>query len=274
MGIARETATMKTITSAKEAVTAVTAVTAAATNDNNPQRETATMTAIAADVHNTVAGADTTAAAPAVYDMSRIIRIMLTMQSTVLTDYLAVFYTDTATAVTEGRLSPVIKLILDKGFGRHWTEINSLHSTLETEEAKLASIRNVIKYWNMNVLTKSAYEAAIRPAPEPKAPKAPRAVSGKVSTLKTLADRIAAISLSPDVALTDRAAYAKISNALTLANGADMYKTLMTMPKAAAIITAAETAIEAERVAAAEEAQRVADAEAQAMAAELLEMFN
>lgn len=236
------------------------------TTNNNTVATGATMKPIANEVHNAVA--------PALYDMSRVIATMMTMTSTTLTDYLAVFYADTAAAVAEGRLHPVIKLLLDKGFARHSTEHNSLHSTLETEEAKLASIRSVIKYWNMNVLTKSAYDAATRPAPEPKAPKAPRAAGGKGNTLRTLANRITAMSLSPDVDLTDRAAYAKIANALTLANGADLYKTLMTIPKAAAIIVAAEGAIETDRVAAAEEAQRVADIEAQAMAAELADMFG
>ena len=126
----------------------------------------------------------------------------------------------------------------------------------------------------MNVLTKSAYDAATRPAPEPKTPKAPRAAGGKANTLRTIADRISAMSLSPAVDLNDRAAYAKIANALTMTNGADLYKTLMAIPKAAAIIVAAETAIEADRVAAAVEAQRVADAEAEAMAAELADMFG
>jgi hypothetical protein len=252
------------------------AVVADATNNNevsalattNATDTGATMKTLTTDVHNAVA------APAAVYDMSCVIATMMTMSSTTLTDYLAMFYADTAQAVAEGRLHPVIKLLVDKGFARHFTEHNSLHSTIETEEGKLASIRNVIKYWNMSVLTKSAYEAATRPAPEPKAPKTPRAAGSKGNTLRTLADHIAAMSLSPAVDLNDRAAYAKIANALTLTNGADLYKTLMTIPKAAAIIVAAEAAIEAERVAAAEEAQRVADIEAQAMAAELLDMFN
>lgn len=244
-------------------------VIATATNNNNESTNSgATMKTIANEVHNAVA------ASPALYDMSRVIATMMTMSSTVLTDYLAMFYADTAQAVAEGRLHPLMKLFMDKGYARHWTEHNSLHSTLETEEAKLASIRSVIKYWNMNVLTKSAYEAATRPAPEPKAPKAPKAASSKANTLRTLADHIAAMSLSPDVELNDRAAYVKIADALSRPNGRTMYDTLMTLPKSAAIITAAEDAIEAERVAAAEEAQRLADIEAQAMVAELADMFG
>jgi hypothetical protein len=263
---------MKTITS-KNAAAAV----ATATNNNesttstNPQSETAIMknstTAVAAAINAPVAR-------PVAYDMSRVISTMMTMSSTILTDYLTMFYADTATAVTEGSLAPVVKLILDKGFARHWTEHNSTHSRIETETLKLASIREVIKYWNMNVLTKSAYEAATRPAPEPKPAKTPRAAGGASNVLKVLADRITSMSLSVEVELTDRAAYAKIANALSLTNGRAMYDTLMTLPKAAAIIVAAETAIEADKQTELAEAQRLADIEAQTMAAELADMFG
>lgn len=250
---------------------AIATVAADATNNNevstNATNTGATMKPLANEVHNAVA-------APALYDMSRVIATMMTMTSTILTDYLAIFYADTATAVTEGRLHPLMELLLNKGFARHWTEHNSLHSTFETEEGKLANIRNVIKYWNMNVLTKSAYEAATRPAPEPKAPKAPRTTGGNGNTLKVLAERITAMSLSVEVELNDRAAYAKIANALSLTNGRAMYDTLMSLPKAAAIITAAEAAIAHDKETAAAEAHRLADIEAQAMAAELADMFG
>lgn len=251
---------MKTITSTKE-------VAVSATN-NNPQSETITMK------NSTIAVAAAINARPAAYDMSRIIATMMTMESTVLTDYLAIFYADTAAAVVEGTLNPLIKLILDKGLARHWTEHNSTHSRIEGEALKLASIREVIKYWNINVLTKSAYDTATRPAPAPKETKTPRAAGGNNTALKTLADRITTMSLSVDVELSDRAAYAKIANALSLTNGRAMYDTLMTLPKAAAIIVAAENAIEADKQAAAIEAQRLADNEAQAMAAELADMFG
>ena len=258
---------MKAITSKDAAVAVATTTT---TNNDSNNVENATMKNSTNEVRNAI---NPTATAPVTaYDMSRVISTMMTMQSTVLTDYLTMFYADTAQAVVDGSLNPLIKLILDKGFARHWTEHNSTHSRIEDEAMKLASIREVIKYWNINVLTKSAYEAATRPAPEPKAPKAPR-VAGN-GTLKVLADRITAMSLSVEVELTDRAAYAKIANALSLTNGRAMYDTLMTLPKAAAIITAAETAIEADKEAAVAEAQRLADIEAQAMAAELADMFG
>ena len=250
---------MKPITS-KEA--------AAVTTTTTSNVETATMKNSTNEVRNAINPVAT------VYDMNRVIATMMTMQSTVLTDYLAMFYADTAQAVTEGSLAPVIKLLLDKGFARHWTEHNSTHSRIETEDKKLASIREVIRYWNMNVLTKSAYDTATRPAPEPKTAKTTRVAGSSNNTLKALADRITTMSLSADVELSDRAAYAKIANALSLTNGRAMYDTLMTLPKAAAIITAAEAAIANDKEAAAVEAQRLADIEAQAMAAELADMFG
>ena len=106
------------------------------------------------------------------YSLSPITATMQAMTSIILTDYLSAFYADTEQAVINGQLSPVLKLILDKGFARHWTEHNSTFSKLP-ESAKLDSIREAFKFWNVGVLTKSAYDNLF---------KAPAVTKGKNTT--------------------------------------------------------------------------------------------
>jgi len=288
MGIAQETATMKTSASAASA-------SASAASNNNEVITTTKGNAIMSNSENTIAAAVAIATAQAPiadlneakaavselvkqnhsFRLGAVAAVFARMTSIRLTDYLAVFYTATEVAVEAGQIENVVKLLLDKGGARFWTEHNNKHAQLSTEELKLASIREMLKYWSVGVLTVSAYDAATKPAPEPKAAKAPRATGvGSNNVLKTLAERITTMSNSVDVAIDDRVAYAKIANALTLTNGRAMYDTLMSLPKAAAIIVAAESAIVADKATAAAQAAATAQAEAEAMAMELTSLFG
>jgi hypothetical protein len=196
--------------------------------------ETVTTTA----TNDTVAPAEQTAPiAPAhimPYSLNPIMAVMSEMTSITLTDYLTAFYANTEAAVISGQLSPVLKLILDKGFARHWTEHNSTFSKLP-ESAKLNSIREAFKFWSVGVLTKSAYDNLF---------KTPAAVSsGKGSTVyKTLAARIITMSQSADVELTHRKHYQKVADNL-IKSGKTAYNAMLEIPTAAHIIKAAEAAI-------------------------------
>lgn len=174
------------------------------------------------------------------YSLNPIRATMSEMTSITLTDYLNAFYADTEQAVINGQLSPVLKLILDKGFARHWTEHNSTFSKIP-ESAKLDSIREAFKFWSVGVLTKSAYDNLF---------KTPAAGSGKGgnTSYKALADKITQLSLSPDVEIDDRKHYAKITANL-LKGGKMAYDKMLTLATPAAIIHAAEQAIIADKAA-------------------------
>lgn len=181
---------------------------------------------------------DNTAPAITPYSLNPITAVMQGMTSIVLTDYLTAFYADTEAAVISGQLSPVLKLILDKGFARHWTEHNSTFSKLP-ESAKLDSIREVFKYWNAGVLTKSAYDSLFKTSTA--------TAGGKSSNVyKTLAARIITMSQSVDVEFSHRKHYQKVSDNLTK-GGKTAYDAMLAIPTAAYIIKAAEEAILADK---------------------------
>jgi hypothetical protein len=168
------------------------------------------------------------------YSLNPITAVMQAMTSITLTDYLTAFYADTEVAVIRGQLSPVLKLILDKGFARHWTEHNSTFSKLP-DSAKLASIREAFKYWNVGVLTKSAYDSLFKTAAT--------STSGKSTNgYKALAARIITMSQSVDVELSHRKHYQKVADNL-LKSGKAAYEAMLAIPTAALIIKAAEEAI-------------------------------
>jgi hypothetical protein len=92
-----------------------------------------------------------------------------------------------------------------------------------------------------------------------------------------LAAKVSELSLSPDVELAARPAYAKIAESLNSDNAKALYDKLMTFEKAAVIIRTAEAAVAAEAAAAEAEAARlaaIAEAEAEAAAAEIEAMFE
>jgi type III secretion system FlhB-like substrate exporter len=202
--------------------------------------ESAAVVTPVVSMDNTAPAEQTAITAPAhvmPYSLTPITAVMQAMTSVTLTDYLTAFYADTEAAVIKGQLSPVLKLILDKGFARHWTEHNSTFSKLP-DSAKLASIREAFKYWNVGVLTKSAYDSLF---------KAPAVVSsGKGSSVyKTLAARIITMSQSVDVELSHRKHYQKVADNL-LKSGKAAYDAMLAIPTAAHIIKAAEDAIRAD----------------------------
>ena len=172
---------------------------------------------------------------PEPYSLTPITATMQGMTSITLTDYLTAFYADTEAAVIKGSLSPVLKLILDKGFARHWTEHNSTFSKLP-ESAKLASIREAFKFWSVGVLTKSAYDAMF------KAPTVTSSGSRGASVYKTLAARITLMSQSADVELDHRKHYQKVADNL-IKSGKPAYDAMLAIPTAAHIIKAAEAVI-------------------------------
>lgn len=176
---------------------------------------------------------------PVPYSLSPITATMQAMTSITLTDYLSAFYADTEKAVINGSLSPVLKLILDKGFARHWTEHNSTFSKLP-ESAKLDSIREAFKYWNVGVLTKSAYDSLF------KTPTVTSSGNRGATVYKTLAARITLMSQSADVELDHRKHYQKVADNLTK-SGKPAYDAMMAIPTAAHIIKAAEAAILADK---------------------------
>lgn len=176
------------------------------------------------------------------YSLTPITATMQAMTSIVLTDYLTAFYADTEAAVINGSLSPVLKLILDKGFARHWTEHNSTFSKIP-DNAKLDSIREAFKYWSVGVLTKSAYDALF------KTPTATSSGNRGNSVYKTLAARITLMSQSADVELSHRKHYQKVADNL-LKSGRPAYDAMLAIPTAAHIIKAAESAILADKPAA------------------------
>lgn len=181
----------------------------------------------------------TPAPAIAPYSLNPIMDVMQGMTSTTLTDYLQAFYANTEQAVINGQLSPVLKLLLDKGFARHWTEHNSTFSKIP-ESAKLDSIREAFKYWSVGVLTKSAYDSLF------KAPTITASGSRGASVYKTLAARIITMSQSADVELDHRKHYQKVADNL-LKGGKAAYDAMLAIPTAAHIIKAAEAAILADK---------------------------
>ena len=166
--------------------------------------------------------------------LTTVMQVMQDKTSINLTDYLTEFYNFTEFLVAEGKITPVVKLLLDKGFARHWTEHNSTFSKIP-ESAKLASIREAFKYWSVGVLTKSAYDSLF---------KTPAVVSsGKsASVYKTLAARIITMSQSVEVELDHRKHYQKVSDNL-IKSGKVAYDAMLAIPTAAHIIKAAEAAI-------------------------------
>ena len=173
------------------------------------------------------------------YSMNPVTTVMSKMTSLTLTDYLTAFYADTEAAVVSGQLSPVLKLILDKGFARHWTEHNSTFSKLP-ESAKLDSIREAFKFWSVGVLTKSAYDSLF------KTTTITNSGSRGNTVYKTLAARIITMSQSVDVELSHRKHYQKVSDNL-IKSGKPAYEAMMAIPTAAHIIKAAEDAILADK---------------------------
>ena len=169
------------------------------------------------------------------YSLSPVTTVLSEMTSLTLTDYLAAFYADTEAAVVSGQLSPVLKLILDKGFARHWTEHNSTFSKLP-ESAKLDSIREAFKFWSVGVLTKSAYDSLF------KVPTATSSGNRGNTVYKTLAARIITMSQSFEVELDHRKHYQKVSDNL-IKSGKPAYDAMLAIPTAAHIIKEAEAAI-------------------------------
>jgi len=236
-----------------------------ATNSVNPTVETAAMKT-QDNSNNAVA-----TAAHSVWDLKPIISTMRGMTSTTLTDYLTAHEGYLNDSIASGAVAPLVARMLQKGFARVLTESCTLYNSLTTDAAKLDHLATLWTYLDHDCLTKSAYTAATRPAPEPKAAKAPRAAQGSMTALS---ETITAMSLSVDVPVDSRAAYAKIAAALALPTGKTMYATLMTMPKAAAIIAEAETIMQAAAAARAEAKAQAEAAAAEAMANELADMFG
>ena len=241
-------------------------------NEVNTQRETAAMKA--QDNNNAVA-----AVAPAVapvnhtaWDLKPIITVMRGMTSTTLTDYLTAHEGYLNDSISSGVVAPLVARMLQKGFARVLTESCTLYNSLTSDTAKLEHLAALWTYLDHDCLTKSAYVAATRPAPEPKPAKAPRAASQ--SGMMALSETITAMSLSVDVPVDSRAAYTKIAAALALPTARAMYATLMTMPKAAAIINEAEAIMQAAVAAQAEAKEKAEAAAAEAMANELADMFG
>jgi hypothetical protein len=222
------------------------------------------------DNSNAVATVNAPATA-AVWDLKPIIATMRGMTSTALTAYLAAHEGYLNDSIASGLVAPLVARMLQKGFARVLTESCTLYNSLATDAAKLEHLATLWTYLDHDCLTKSAYVAATRPAPEPKTTKAPKATAGGMIALS---ETITAMSLSVDVPVDSRAAYAKIAEALALPTGKTMYATLMTMPKAAAIIAEAEAIMTAAAAAAAEAKAKAEAAAAEAMANELADMFG
>jgi hypothetical protein len=264
--------TNKSVDSAAVTVAAADAVTATVTTPalTNLTVETAAMKA--QDNSNNAAATVNAPANHPVWDLKPIISTMRGMTSTTLTDYLAAHEGYLNDSIASGQVAPLVARMLQKGFARVLTESCTLYNGLTTDTAKLEHLATLWTYLEHDCLTKSAYVAATRPAPEPKPAKAPRAASQ--SGMMALSETITAMSLSVDVPVDSRAAYAKIAAALALPTGKTMYATLMTMPKAAAIIAEAEAIMTAAAAARAEAKAAAEAAAAETMANELADMFG
>jgi hypothetical protein len=213
------------------------------------------------------------------FNLNRVIATLYSLNSTTLRDYNEAFYADTAESVKSGDIAPIVKIFLDKAFADRWTEAHSAIAQLESDEVKLTLIHKTLFFFNFGVSGQRQYDAATRPAPEPKAPRV-RATGGskQVGTgkFKALSAKLSELALFAGTDASESALYNKLAAAFALPTAQVTYNTLLASPKAAVaieLIRRAETMIEDDKVREREAAEAAAIAEANSIADDIADLF-